>query len=377
MMTEASILGARVLIVDDLEFNVQVLESILRGAGYTSLMSTTDPHQVAPLHAENHFDLILLDIEMPGLDGFEVMQGLRDIEAGDYLPVIVVTGQAEYKLRALQWGARDFVSKPFDRAEVLARAHNLIEVRLLHKTAQRQRQELAQKVVEVEANRDLIVLQSMEVRGLYEKVLAEQQRSIELCLLPGAMVGVEREERLATKWITSLKMRHPWLQLNLFTAFVAAAVVGIFQGTIDRLLVLTVFLPVVAGQSGNTGSQALAITLRGMTLGDLKTTQEKAMVRKEALLGLLNGALVGLVAAVGMYVVAWSQHLRSATMLGVVVFLAMIGSCVVSGVCGAFIPLVLKRLGADPVKASSIFLTTATDVVSMGMLLGLASLLVR
>lgn len=376
-MSESSILGARILIVDDLAFNVHVLESILRSAGYTSLMSTTDPHRVGPLHAENHFDLILLDIEMPGMDGFGVMQGLREIAAGDYLPVIVVTGQADYKLRALQLGAKDFVCKPFDRAEVLARAHNLIEVRLLHKMAQRQGQELAQKVVEVEASRDLIAQQGAEVRLLYDKVLAEQRRSMELSLLPGAMVGVKSEERLATNWITSLRMRHPWLQLNLFTAFVAAAVVGIFQGTIDRLLVLTVFLPVVAGQSGNTGSQALAITLRGMALGDLKTVQEKAMVRKEALLGLLNGALVGLVAAAGMYVVAWSQHLPSAAMLGVVVFLAMIGSCAVSGVCGAFIPLVLKRLGADPVQASSIFLTTATDVVSMGMLLGLASLLVR
>ncbi|MDD5176329.1 MAG: magnesium transporter [Sterolibacterium sp.] len=191
------------------------------------------------------------------------------------------------------------------------------------------------------------------------------------------MVGVEKEERLATHWYRSLRLRHPWLQINLFTAFVAAAVVALFQGTIDRLLILTIFLPVLADQSGNTGSQALAITLRGIALGELKSGKEKALVRKEALLGLLNGAVVGLVAAIAMFVVATVQHLPSAIMLSIVVFLAMIGSCVISGVCGAFVPLILKRFGADPATASSIFLTTATNVASMGILLGLATVLVK
>jgi magnesium transporter len=172
-------------------------------------------------------------------------------------------------------------------------------------------------------------------------------------------------------------LRHPWLQINLLTAFVAAAVVGQFQATISRLLILTIFLPVLADQSGNTGSQALAITLRGITLGDLESGKEKALVRKEALLGLLNGALVGLVAAIGMYVVATVQNLPSALMLSAVVFFAMIGSCVISGICGAVVPLILKRIGTDPATASSIFLTTATNVASMGMLLGLAAVLVK
>ena len=157
----------------------------------------------------------------------------------------------------------------------------------------------------------------------------------------------------------------------------AAAVVWLFQGTINRLLMLTIFLPVLAGQSINTGGQALAITLRGIVLGDLKPDKVKALVRKEALLGLLNGALIGLAAAIGMYVVATLQHSPSALMLSVVVFLAMIGSCVISGICGAFVPLILKRLGADPATASSIFLTTATNVASMGLLLGLAAVLVK
>ena len=210
------------------------------------------------------------------------------------------------------------------------------------------------------------------VRG---RTLFEEQ-ALEISAQPGTMVGVEKEERLSTPWPRSLRFRHPWLQLNLLTAFVAAAVVGFFQGTIDRLVVLAVFLPVLAGQSGNTGCQALAVTLRGLTLGELRHGGGRRLVLKEGLLGLLNGALVGVSAAVGMYVVARSQGNPSASLLGLVVFLAMVGSCLVSGLAGALIPLTLKRFGADPATASSIFLTTATDVASMGLFLGLATLIV-
>ena len=105
-----------------------------------------------------------------------------------------------------------------------------------------------------------------------------QEQAIEISAQAGAMVGVEKEERLSTPWPPSLKFRHPWLQLNLLTAFVAAGVVGVFQKTIDELVVLAVFLPVLAGQSGNTGCQALAVALRGMTLGELKPGKERALV---------------------------------------------------------------------------------------------------
>jgi len=204
-----------------------------------------------------------------------------------------------------------------------------------------------------------------------------EAQAIEISLQAGTMVGVEKEERLATPWPLSLRLRHPWLQLNLLTAFLAAAVVGIFQGTIDRLVILALFLPVLAGQSGNTGCQALAVTLRGITLGELKPGSERALVAKEAGLGALNGAGVGLLAAIGMTITAAGQNAEHPFILGLVVFLAMVGSCVASGISGAMVPLTLKRFGFDPATASSIFLTTATDVVSMGMLLGLATILVR
>ncbi len=211
------------------------------------------------------------------------------------------------------------------------------------------------------------------VRG---QTLFEQQ-AFELSAQAGSMVGIQKEERLATPWPRSLRFRHPWLQLNLLTAFLAAAVVGVFQGTIDRIVILAVFLPVLAGQAGNTGCQALAVTLRGMTLGELRQGKARTLIVKEAWLGLLNGALIGLTAGVAMLLYATSEHVPSAWTLGGVVAISMTIACVASGVSGVVVPVALRRMGADPVTASSIFLTTATDCVSMGIFLGLATLLVR
>jgi magnesium transporter len=213
--------------------------------------------------------------------------------------------------------------------------------------------------------------------GLVRGQTMFEAQAFEISAQAGSMVGVEKEERLSTPWPRSLKFRHPWLQLNLLTAFVAAAVVGVFQNTIDEIVVLAVFLPVLAGQSGNTGCQALAVALRGMTLGELKPGREKVLVLKEGLLGFLNGGFVGLTAGAGMYFFARSQDNPDAWLLGLIVCFAMMLSCVISGVSGALVPLTLKRLGADPATASSIFLTTATDVASMGIFLGLATWLVR
>lgn len=209
--------------------------------------------------------------------------------------------------------------------------------------------------------------------GLLRGQTLFQQQAFQLSAQPGQMVGVEAEERLTTPWHRSLRFRHPWLQLNLVTAFAAAAVVGAFQDTIDRTVLLAAFLPVLAGQSGNTGCQALAVTLRGMTLGEMKEGNSRGIAMKEMLLGLLNGTLVGVTAGAGMFAYATWQGNPSALTLSVVVFAAMVLACIVSGVAGTLIPVVLKRLGADPATASSIFLTTATDVVSMGVFLGLAT----
>ncbi|MGH8667585.1 MAG: magnesium transporter, partial [Burkholderiales bacterium] len=213
--------------------------------------------------------------------------------------------------------------------------------------------------------------------GLVRGQAMFEEQAIEITAQVGTTFGVEKEERLTTPIGQSFRYRHPWLQLNLLTAFAAGAVVALFQETVDRLVILALFLPILAGQSGNTGCQALAVTLRGMTLGEVESGKGRALVWKEAWLGFYNGSLTGLVAGVGMFAVALYQENPNALLLAIVVWMALVGACVVSGICGALIPMTLKRFGLDPATASSIFLTTATDVVSMGMLLGLAAFLVR
>ena len=133
MINASDILNAKVLVVDDQESNVLLLEQMLREAGYACVTSTMDPRAVVGLHREHHYDLILLDLQMPGMDGFQVMEGLKTIEPEGYLPVLVITAQPAHKLQALQAGAKDFVSKPFDVLEVKTRIHNMLEVRLLYK----------------------------------------------------------------------------------------------------------------------------------------------------------------------------------------------------------------------------------------------------
>ncbi len=161
MINALDILNAKILIVDDQAANVMLLERMLCGAGYLSIASTLNPREVFELHRQNNYDLILLDLQMPGMDGFQVMDGLKEIETGGYLPVLVITAQLDEKLRALKAGAKDFVSKPFDLGEVLARVRNLLEVRLLH----------------------------FETKKLYEQILAEQKVSDRLLhnLLPHAI----------------------------------------------------------------------------------------------------------------------------------------------------------------------------------------------
>lgn len=148
MISAADILNASILIVDDQDANVQLLEQLLSGAGYTNLASTMNPQEVCKLHRRHHFDLILLDLQMPEMDGFQVMEALKTIEDDGYMPVIVLTAQPGHKLKALQAGAKDFISKPFDLLEVKTRIHNMLETRLLYKKLQNYNKLLEQTVKE-------------------------------------------------------------------------------------------------------------------------------------------------------------------------------------------------------------------------------------
>lgn len=146
MLNRDDILDANILIVDDQDINVSLLEEILRGAGYTCITSTQDPFEVCELYRNNCYDLILLDLQMPRMDGFQVMEKLKEIETNDYLPVLVITAQPNQKLRALQAGAKDFISKPFDLAEVQTRIYNMLELRLLYKQIKKYNKTLEQTI---------------------------------------------------------------------------------------------------------------------------------------------------------------------------------------------------------------------------------------
>lgn len=183
MVSPAGILNARILVVDDQEANVLLLQGMLRIAGYTSVEATTDPNAVCELHRQNRYSLILLDLQMPGMDGFQVMDGLKEIEQGGYLPVLVITAQPAHKLRALEAGAKDFVSKPFDLAELRARVHNILEVRLLHLG-------LEETVRELERSREVIRLKTLEERQRSEQELALAQETQE-SLLPRCLPRFE------------------------------------------------------------------------------------------------------------------------------------------------------------------------------------------
>jgi serine phosphatase RsbU (regulator of sigma subunit) len=190
MVSLADILNARILVVDDQEANVRLLEGMLRIAGYASIESTMDPREVCELHRKNRYSLILLDLQMPGMDGFQVMEGLKEIEADGYLPVLVITAQPAHKLRALEAGAKDFVSKPFDLAELRARVHNILEVRLLHLETKNYSKVLEETVRELEASREVIRLKTLEERKKSEQELALAQETQE-SLLPRSLPQFE------------------------------------------------------------------------------------------------------------------------------------------------------------------------------------------
>lgn len=218
--------------------------------------------------------------------------------------------------------------------------------------------------------------------GLVRGQTLFEKQAIEISAQAGAMVGVKKEERLTTPWLRSLRYRHHWLQINLGSAFITGGVVSMFSGTINRSIILAAFLPILASQASNTGCQALAVVLRGFTLGEFDKKKSGELVGKEGLVGLLNGIFVGFVAAAGMFIFSSLQKsspmpFEKKLMLTVVIFIAMSLSCMVAGIAGAVVPIILDLLGFDPVTASSIFLTTATDIASMGAMLALAAFLVR
>ena len=178
--------------------------------------------------------------------------------------------------------------------------------------------------------------------------------------------GVSPDEELGAGWKTAVQSRLPWLSVNLATAFLAGGVVYFFQHTIQRTVALAIWMPIIAGMGGNAGTQALAVTVRRLALGQVPVHLFTQVVGKEILVGIVNGLVMGITVA------AVAAFIGEGPRLGIVVFLAMVGNLMVAGFAGAFIPLILERLGIDPAVASSIFVTTFTDVCGFLLLLGLA-----
>ena len=216
MIGSADILLGKILIVDDQEANVALLEQMLLGAGYGRVSSTMDPTQVCELHLTHHYDLILLDLQMPGMDGFQVMENLKEIETGGYLPVLVITAQPDHKLRALKAGAKDFISKPLDLPEVLLRVHNMLEVRLLH----------------------------LETKRLCDQVLAEQKVSERLLLnvLPAAIAERLKDRPQATTGVFTEIVTDSYAEVTVlfsdimdFTVFSEGASADVLMGVLDDI----------------------------------------------------------------------------------------------------------------------------------------------
>ena len=201
----------------------------------------------------------------------------------------------------------------------------------------------------------------------YETLMEAVREESSLDIL--TMVGASRDERALSSVLFVVKKRLPWLSINLLTAFLAAAVVGLFEATIAQFTALAVLLPVVAGQSGNTGAQALAVTMRGLVLREIGTSQWLRVAYKEVGAGFVNGVAIALMTAAGVLV--WSSSLGLAMVIGVSMVIAMVAA----GFSGVIIPVVLSSLGQDPAQSSSIILTTVTDVVGFFAFLGIATML--
>ena len=198
-------------------------------------------------------------------------------------------------------------------------------------------------------------------RVLFDAVEADALADVQ------TMVGVSKDEHVLSSFWFAVRKRHPWLQVNLLTAFLAASVVGLFESTIAQFTALAVLLPVVAGQSGNSGSQALAVTIRGLALRQIGVNGWPRAVRKELIAGVLNGIGIAAVTALGVYL--WSESQG----LALVISIAMVTAMAAAGVAGALIPMMLVRLGQDPATSSSILLTTVTDITGFFAFLGTAA----
>lgn len=217
------------------------------------------------------------------------------------------------------------------------------------------------KVVVLDENQSIMgIIHTEDVLHLISKQSAKSLRKF---------AGVNKEEDIVDSAFTKVRYRYNWLIINLFTAFLAAAVIGLFESTISRLVILAAYLPIVAGMGGNAATQTLAVTVRGIALNEINANNAKSIIKNEAIAGIANGLITGLIAAV------IALALGQGALLGLVLALAMIFNLFIAGFFGTIIPLFMKKLGKDPASSATIFITTATDVFGFLAFLGLATLI--
>ncbi len=231
------------------------------------------------------------------------------------------------------------------------------------------KQEVIEKLEAVKTDSVVVLDGNDNLAGVIKASALYQELKEDLVTDIQTMVGASKDEKALSPSLFSVRKRLPWLQINLLTAFAAASVVGAFEDIIAKYTALAILLPVAAGQSGNAGAQALAVTMRGLTLREITLRSWVKILFKEMTTGFINGVAIAATCAVGVWF--WSQSIG----LSLVIALSMVVSLVIAGSAGALVPMVLKKLGQDPAQSSSIVLTTVTDIAGFISFLGIATLL--
>lgn len=283
------------------------------------------------------------------------------IDREDKVPFIILTSE-EGKVKGfiphknLMFGSRNTpIKKMTQKLPVIK--HSVDQEKILSDLQSLQ----AEAIGVVDENEQVIGI--IHVRDLLKIAQAEATEDIY------GFAGVEREETPQDNIFTKVNRRYKWLIINLATAFIAASVVGLFEDTISQMALLAVYMPIVAGEGGNAATQSLAVVVRGLAVDDISWPEARKIIMKEAFAGVSNGVIVGSISAATAYL------FHAPIMLGVVLGIAMIVNLFFAGLSGALIPFILKSFKIDPAVASSVFVTTVTDVIGFFVFLGLATLL--
>ena len=370
---------------------VDLLE-IMDDAFYESMFINVDTHLAARIFSRMEKNLVDKKIALlPKLVSREILDFLnyREDTAGYLMETDIVTFHADNSVEQVLNRIRSLANRKIHVVYIIDQEGRLLGKIPVHKIATSQPEIELGKIMDIAPSINALatreeILTSIDIGDLLQIPVTDINNFLlgvirndtllsaskaEISENLQAMFGAGREENALSKVSFAIKKRLPWLQVNLATAFLASMVVGLFEDTIAKITILAIFLPVVAGQSGNTGSQALAVTIRGLALKEIRISQWFRVARKEIMVGLINGIAVAI--TTGIIVYFWADSFGIALVIGI----SMVISMIIAGFAGAIIPIGLKAIGQDPATSSSIILTTVTDICGFLSFLGLASAL--